>query len=79
MKQTTVLFVVATPCDPLAPPVNGVFVCNGWNAQFGEVCVLMCERDWDPQYGVDITETYICGASGMFIPNPTFQGCTGKR
>eukprot|EP00057_Strongylocentrotus_purpuratus_P020002 XP_011674476.1 PREDICTED: uncharacterized protein LOC754362 [Strongylocentrotus purpuratus] len=78
-KTTTCSFIISVKsksCRGLDPPENGALACDGWSD--GKFCDLFCNDKFDvPIQGFD--NQYVCGLSGIWIPNDIIPDCTESR
>ncbi|KAJ8304766.1 hypothetical protein KUTeg_018349 [Tegillarca granosa] len=67
------------PCKALNVPTNGAKVCNGWETDFGQYCIVFCKQNYSLGSAYDHRQWYICGASGNWIPSPKMPNCRDRQ
>lgn len=65
-----------TPCEDLNIPMNGARVCNGWQTDYGCVCLLACKENFTIPPIQSYQQLYVCGASGNWISAGPLPDCS---
>ncbi|XP_053381244.1 sushi, von Willebrand factor type A, EGF and pentraxin domain-containing protein 1-like isoform X2 [Mercenaria mercenaria] len=64
-----------TPCQELNIPVNGARLCNGWQTEYGQLCMLTCQQNYTIDPAQSYYTWYVCGASGTWIAASPVPDC----
>lgn len=72
------LYLTAIPCPDLAIPPNAVMVCNDWNTDMLNMCVIVCQSGYFVPNGYSEDVLYVCGSSGNWSPAGPMPECIGK-
>ncbi|XP_078327154.1 E-selectin-like isoform X2 [Crassostrea virginica] len=65
------------PCSPLPVPVNAAIVCNDWDTDLLQLCVIACKSGYFVPRGYSEDDVYVCGASGTWSPVGAMPECIG--
>ncbi|KAH3782518.1 hypothetical protein DPMN_160435 [Dreissena polymorpha] len=60
-----------TPCDLLPVPKHGTILCNDWSSDYGQFCVLACQRTFAPSLPGRLGTWVICGDDGKWSSQPS--------
>nr|XP_034302889.1 hyalin-like [Crassostrea gigas] len=69
------LSVKPIPCPDLAIPPNAVMVCNDWNTDMLNMCVIVCQSGYFVPNGYSENVLYVCGSSGNWSPAGPMPEC----
>ncbi|XP_052260173.1 fibropellin-3-like [Dreissena polymorpha] len=63
------------PCKQLPSISNGVLVCNGFETEYTNICKYYCLTNYTYPVGLSKDTTFVCGASGNWLPFATVGSC----
>lgn len=72
-------YFTAVPCTDLVIPNNGAILCNGWDTDIINLCVLVCKSGYSVPLGYSEDVVYVCGSSGNWSPAGSLPECIGKN
>ncbi|XP_048776989.2 sushi, von Willebrand factor type A, EGF and pentraxin domain-containing protein 1-like isoform X2 [Ostrea edulis] len=69
------LSIRPVPCTDLVIPNNGAILCNGWDTDILNLCVLVCKSGYSVPLGYSEDVVYVCGSSGNWSPAGSLPEC----
>ncbi|KAH3852651.1 hypothetical protein DPMN_095164 [Dreissena polymorpha] len=59
-----------TPCESLPIPKHGTILCNNWSPDYGQFCLIACEKTYSPSPPGRLGTWMICGDDGRWSSQP---------
>lgn len=79
MGYIIVTFVFsAYPCESLILNNNSAKLCTNWKNDFGQYCLVFCDKSHTLGNENEFDQWFVCGASGHWNPAPALPKCDSK-
>jgi hypothetical protein len=72
------ILFTAKSCNQLMVYEHGLKVCTGWMTDYGQYCLVYCDKSVTLTNEDNYNQWHVCGASGKRIPSSSLPKCDSK-